>query len=65
MKCIYDKLVSTKIGEFVEINKSGQLYKGIFTFVISELKKSIPYVIQEISANLCAFTFLLQKYRNE
>lgn len=51
--------------EFVEINKNGELYKGIFTFVISELKKSIPCVIQEISANLCAFMFLLQKYRNE
>ena len=42
------KCAQYQAGEYSGVSPDGELYKGILTFMITGLKKSVPYVIQSL-----------------
>ena len=43
------KSVQYQLGEYVGVDEERNLYKGIFAFMVVELKQSIPFVVQAIA----------------
>ena len=41
-------LTQYQSGEYVGVDKEGNLYKGIVVFVVVRLKQSTPFVVQAI-----------------